>query len=92
MNREERERQRYQKAAHLMNKAFNKFSDAMLIMENSRQYESWTSEDMEKIAKIVNTMGDTLLKMARKTAERKANSWKDEETYTKGEIDHQGRE
>lgn len=92
MNREERERQRYQKAAHLMNKAFNKFYDAMLIMENSRQYESWTSEDMEKIAKIVNTMGDMLLKMARKTAERKANSWKDEETYTEGEIDHQGRE
>lgn len=72
MKKEKYERQREQKAADNIRKAFERFDDALAIMAEVRGLEEWTPEELERLTKIINEWATTLLRITEKMKRRKS--------------------
>lgn len=72
MKKEKYERQREQKAADNVRKAFERFDDALAIMAEVRGLEEWTPEELERLTKIINEWATTLLRITEKMKRRKS--------------------
>ena len=72
MKKEKYERQREQKAADNIRKAFERFDDALAIMAEVRGLEEWTPEELERLTKIINDWATTLLRITEKMKRRKS--------------------
>jgi hypothetical protein len=77
MDKDKYKRQREQRAAEHVRKAFERFDDALATMGETRALEEWTPDELEKLTKIVNEWASTILRIAQKMKKRQGREFDD---------------